>query len=189
MVSYQVWELKYQDSTKAGLNLNQSQIEILNRVSEKLFNGIDSFVESIHKTNEMTPDMRLTILAHYDPVLIGRFCIARDFNEEKVLKMIYKDLKWRYFDIKIDKMMEIYPKSEWYKIISQIYPTITHGVDKFGVEMNWEKVTMLDIDDFFKNIPLQEIVLFHIFQVESSERRVSSKMNETGIYRFRRALI
>jgi hypothetical protein len=130
----------------------------------------------------------LSVLDHYDPVLLARFCVARDFDHDKTLDMIFKDIKWRYFEIYMDEFMEKYPQTEWFKIINNIYPTLTHGFDKYNVEVNWEKVTLLDIDDFFKKVPLSEIILFHIYQVESSERRVKLRMKETGLYRFRRAL-
>lgn len=187
------WEM-FRADPESGLCFSIENLIQLKLFFEKLDTELKNFWTThteklLNKNYENFVYFQNQFYEYYDGVTVGRFLIARNYIIKDTIEMIFDDFEWRIFEIEIEKFMDQYPKSEWYKFISNYYPNVCHGEDKFGVEVNWEKVTLLDIESFFKHVPFQEILSFHIYSVESSERRVRKKMKETQNYNFRRLLI
>lgn len=187
------WEM-FRANPDSGLCFSLEQLQILQKLYFEIENQLkDYWVQNQSKLEdkdfENFIDFQHKFDQYYDGITLGRFLVARNFDLDDTMQMIIEDFEWRTFEVEMDKFMDQYPKSDWAKFIASYYPNVCHGVDRYGVEVNWEKVTLLDIDSFFKYIPFSEILSHHIFSVESSERRVRKKMKETKNYCFRRLLI
>jgi CRAL/TRIO domain len=185
------YSFQYDDKTKAGISLDSKGVALLQKLEERLFIDLYSIFENWKIKYSLTVDweqFRLSFSSYYDPLMIARFLVGKQMDSKKAEEMILKDWHWRLVEVNIDQFMIDYPQTAWFKFLSSYYPTTCHGFDKYGVEVNWERLACIDLDSLFEYVPFKELIAFHIFAVESSERRVRKQMNQSKEFRFRRVL-
>ena len=79
--------------------------------------------------------------------------------------------KWRK-DNEMDTIHEWYPKSVWYPVLKKYWPCGTlPGQAKGGEAVFVERVGLLDTKSLIRHMPTEELILYHMYQMEVYEQR------------------
>lgn len=182
---------EYEDHTKAGIFLDTKEIKLLGNLEETLKNILPSVFEHWKVKYNLVIEweqFKVGFYTYYDRLMIARFLVGKQMDVKKAEEMILNDWHWRLIEVQIDQFMIDYPKTLWFTYLSNYYPTTCHGFDQYGVEVNWEQLSCIDLESLFEHVPFKELIAFHIYAVESSKRRVKHQMSLSKEYRFRRIL-
>ena len=98
---------------------------------------------------------------YFDDYYLLKFCRARNFNLEKILKMFKKYLTWR-IENDVDNIDNFYFKE--FDEVLRAYPHGFHKVDKKGHPIYYHLINKLNADKLFK-ISTSERLLKYLVQI------------------------
>jgi len=115
----------------------------------------------------------------YTDLMLLRFLRARAFNVGAAVEMLTKDIEWRK-KVGADTILETFPKSKYFKGISEYWPGHPHKVDNRGIPVFYERLGIVDPKSLLKAIPQDDLLQFHIYMMERAEKRMRDA-REQGI--------
>eukprot|EP01130_Rhizamoeba_saxonica_P011691 TRINITY_DN486_c0_g2_i1.p1 TRINITY_DN486_c0_g2~~TRINITY_DN486_c0_g2_i1.p1 ORF type:complete len:397 (-),score=102.35 TRINITY_DN486_c0_g2_i1:506-1651(-) len=116
--------------------------------------------------------------------MISRWLIARNWDMEKAVEMFINTMNWRE-ENNINTLLEDLQEHPKFEILRDYWPSsqahrdiLTHD----GSPVFYERVGMTDPKSVLNDIPLEELISFHLYDQELREKQIYDLCIERGYY-------
>jgi hypothetical protein len=115
---------------------------------------------------------------HSDEYLL-RFLKAREMNVDKASEMFITSMNWRR-DNNVDQILQTFPTSPYFKTLMNYWPSTYLGELVSGYKVFYERLGDVEVKNLLRAIPLDALVSYHIYILESQERERRRQIKARG---------
>jgi len=130
--------------------------------------------EALRQVKENIKDV---ITEWYDDARLLRFLRARGFQVDATVMMIRADITWRKTN-NVEENFRTFPTTDVGKRLLEYWPNSLHMVDKYGLPLSIERITLLDPKSLFTSVAkpiLSQVTLYFMERVEHEIIELSKK--------------
>jgi len=115
---------------------------------------------------------------HHDEYLL-RFLKARGMDIEKASNMFITSMNWRR-DNDVDQILQTFPTSPYFKPLMNYWPSTYLGDFFSGYKVFYERLGAVEVKNLLRAVPLDALVSYHIYILESQERERRRQFKQRG---------